>query len=502
MSWNLPDLALKKTREKGNAAMCSGKKAPTSRFQPGVFTGPTKCHVHTLGDKLLPYRRNEDCRLRLPPINQNTNSYELSTNLNIQNLKRQNGDLQLQLIVFKTQSKVMKNVLHRHSVAVRDYHRLEGSLAQIQNQHVNEVKTVRKLLGKTRSSCDMLAKKLQESEKELLYSKEKILQLESQIFHNPDMLEKEELSRRLDEATVELKEKNKRIWELVKNNKLLESTLDRHIAAEEKKMSKTNEVYYCLQARVYELTKEIQERKKKLKQFNLPVLRFEHLANKKETFNKMVQTDDIESTLSAEESSVKLDSFESDELQKWLTPTSTDNVPGGAAVKYLKGNKEHAQNLTDFQEISDHQMAGDCSERNEVTDASQQSVEEEQDEDSLPSQNLLPSQKCPDSCSLTQTIIKTPPQQIGRTRTPVRRKYVYSPVTTNLHLGKPTYSRLELKSLERQTLKQSPRKSVLSAEEEDDDDDDDDDDDTPYDYQTLPPDRDIFTSLSGTQLWR
>lgn len=71
---------------------------------------------------------------------------------------------------------------------------------------------MRKLLGKTRSSCDTLAKKLQESEKELLDSKDKILQLESQIFNNPTMLEKEELSHRLDEATVNLKEKNKRIW--------------------------------------------------------------------------------------------------------------------------------------------------------------------------------------------------------------------------------------------------------------------------------------------------
>ncbi|XP_077421160.1 uncharacterized protein LOC144051697 [Vanacampus margaritifer] len=496
MSWNLPDLALKKTREKGNAAMCSGK-APTSRFLPGVFTGPTKCHAHiTLEDKLLPYRRNGDYRLKLPPINENPNPYELSTNLNIQDLKRQNGDLQLQLIVFKTQSKVMKSVLHRHTVAVQDYHRLEGNLSQIQNQHMNEVKTIRKLLGKTRSSCGSLAKKLQDSEKELLDSKEKILQLESQIFHNPNMLEREELSRRLDEATVELREKNKLIWELERNNTLLQSTLHRHIAAEERKMSKTNDVFYCLQARVYELTKEIQEQKKDLKQCNLPALRFEHLANKKETCNKMVQTEEIDSTPIADESSIKPDSFESDdELQKWLTPTSTDNVLGGAAVKYLKKNKEHANNLTDFEGISDHQMAGDCSERNEVTDASQQSVEEEQYEESIPSQ------KYPDSCRLAQTIVKTSPQQIGRTRAPARRKYLYSPVTTNLHLGKPAYSRLEMKSLESQTRKQSPRKSVLSTEEEYDEDDDDDDD-APYDYQTLRSDLGLFTSLGSSQSWR
>ncbi|XP_019720417.1 uncharacterized protein LOC109512837 isoform X2 [Hippocampus comes] len=495
MSVNLPDLA-PKTGEKGNAVMCNGKASTTCPL-PAVFTGPTKSHAHkTLDDKLVPYRKSGDYRLKLPPINENPKTYELSTNLTIKDLKRQNGNLQLQLVVFKTQSKVMKNVLHRHTVAVQEYQRLEGSLSQIQDQHINEVKAMRKLLGKTRSSCDTLAKKLQESEKELLDSKDKILQLESHIFNNPTMLEKEELSRRLDEATVNLKEKNKRIWELEKNNKLLQSTLHRHIAGEQRKLSKTNDVFFSLQARVYELTREIRERKKELEDHNIPTLRFEHSANKKEMFNKMVQTEETIPITNGNAYSFRSGSAEPDDgIQQWLRSTSTDHVPGGSlAVRYLKTkrNVEVPKKCTDFQEIPTHQMAGDHIESKEVTNASQESMEEELDED------WIRKQKCPGSCRFAQTIVKTPPQQKGHKRTQFRRKYVFSPVTTNLHLGKPAYSGLDRKSRESLTRRQAP---TWKSEEED----------TPqHDFQNSQPDLDpsdsslvdSFESPRGTYSWR
>ncbi|XP_061537974.1 uncharacterized protein LOC133405210 isoform X1 [Phycodurus eques] len=459
MSVNLPDLG-PKTREEGNAAMCNGKASPACSL-PAIFTGQNKYHAHkTLEDMLVPYRSG-DYRLKFPPISEEPKTYELTKNLKIKNLKRQNGDLQLELVVVKTQSKVMKNVLHRHTVAVQEYQRLEGNLSQIQDQHINEVKGMRNLLRKTRSSCDVLAKKLQDSEKELLDSKDKILQLELQILHNPSMLEKEELSCRLDEATIDLKEKNKRIWELERNNKLLQSTLHRHIAEEQKKLSKTNDVFYCLQARVYELTKEIQERQKELDHHNLPALRFQHLAYKKETFNKMVQTDEIVSTPSEDGSPVKSDSSEpDDELRKWLRSTSTDNVPVGSfVVKYLKRNVEQTEKFTNFKEIPDRQMAGDCSERNKVTEASQEPVDEDQDQDWT--------QQCPGSCIFAHTIATTPPQQKGHKHIQFRRKYAFTPVTKNLHLGKPAYSGLDQRSHDSQTLRNSPSwKSVINTEEE------------------------------------
>ncbi|XP_049581085.1 lebercilin-like protein isoform X2 [Syngnathus scovelli] len=462
MSVNLPNLA-PKTREEGNAAKRNGK-ASTMYSLPAA-SGPTKYHARkSFEDKLGPYRSG-DYRQKLPTINVNPKTYELSTTPNIKNLKRQNGDLQLQLVVFKTQSKMMRNVLHRHSVALQEYQRLEGNISKIQEQHINEVNVIRKLLWKTRSSCDTLTKKLQDAENELFDSKKKILQLESQIFHNPTMLEKEELSRRLDEATIDLKEKNKRIWELEKNNKLLQSTLHRHIAAEQKKLSKTTDVFYCLQARVYELTREIQDRKNELEHHNLPGLRFEHLASKKETLNKIVQTEEVASPLTADESLVKADVPKpDDELQKWLRSPSGDNAPGmSLAVKCLKKRRRLKE---DLKEIPDHQMAGDCSERKDVTDASRVAIEEEEEEED-DEEDWIGTQNSLGSSIFADAMDQLSPRQIPK-RTHFCLKYVFTPATTNLHLGKPAYSGLDQKSLESRTHGKAPTKKAGHNAEEDD----------------------------------
>ncbi|XP_057694399.1 lebercilin-like protein [Corythoichthys intestinalis] len=462
MSVDLPDSALK-TREEGNGKMCNGKESPQASL-PSVYSGSTKYRaIKNIEDKLIPYRKSGDFKVKLPPINEKPKTYDVSTNLSIRDLKRQNGDLQLQLIVFKTQSKVMKNVLHRHTVAVKEYQRLEGNICEIQEQHLNEVKVLRKLIGKTRTSCDMVVRKLQAAEKELLESKDKILQLESQIFHNSTMLEREELSQRLEEATQDLKEKNKRIWDLERSNKLLQSTLHRHIAAEQRKLSKTNDVFYCLQTRVYELTKEIQERKEELANHNLPALRFQQLLKKKETCNKMVQTDEIFYTPIEDDFSIMSDSFKTDdELQKWLSSTSTDNVQRGSlAVKYLKKNMPRKERFTDFEKIPSHKMAGDCSERNEVTDALHESGREDQGED------RTLKQKYPGTCKFAYNNVTMPLQQKETKLAKIRSKYVFTPVITNLHLGRPAHSGLDQMSLDSQSHRQEPSWKSIIFEEDD-----------------------------------
>ncbi|XP_049581087.1 uncharacterized protein [Syngnathus scovelli] len=385
MSVNLPNLA-PKTREEGNAAKRNGK-ASTMYSLPAA-SGPTKYHARkSFEDKLGPYRSG-DYRQKLPTINVNPKTYELSTTPNIKNLKRQNGDLQLQLVVFKTQSKMMRNVLHRHSVALQEYQRLEGNISK----------------------------------------------------------------------------------ELEKNNKLLQSTLHRHIAAEQKKLSKTTDVFYCLQARVYELTREIQDRKNELEHHNLPGLRFEHLASKKETLNKIVQTEEVASPLTADESLVKADVPKpDDELQKWLRSPSGDNAPGmSLAVKCLKKRRrlKEGQKFTDLKEIPDHQMAGDCSERKDVTDASRVAIEEEEEEED-DEEDWIGTQNSLGSSIFADAMDQLSPRQIPK-RTHFCLKYVFTPATTNLHLGKPAYSGLDQKSLESRTHGKAPTKKAGHNAEEDD----------------------------------
>ncbi|XP_077579288.1 lebercilin-like protein [Stigmatopora nigra] len=478
MSANLPDSA-RKAREGGLPKMCNINEAPPTSL-PSVYPGSGKYRaIKSIEDKLVPYRKSGDNKIKLPPINEKPKTYEMPTNLSIRDLKRQNGDLHLQLIVFKTQSKVMKNVLHRHTVAVKEYQRLEGNICKIQEQHLNEVKVLRKLIGKTRSSCDFVVKKLQAAEKELMESKDKILQLESQIVHHSTMLEREELSQRLEEANLDLRDKNKRIWELERNNTVLQSTLHRHIAGEQRKLSKTSDVFYCLQTRVYELTKEIQERKQELANHNLPALRFQHLIKKKETCNKMVQTDEIYYSPIECEFSIMSDSFKpEDELQRWLSSTSTDNIPRASlAVKYLKKIVPQSEGFTDFEKIPAHKIAGDYSKRNEEKEVFH-------DSDSREDEDRTDSDKYPSTCKFAPKDVPTPAQEKENKLAKIRRKYVFTPVITNLHLGRPTHTGVDQISRNSQVHRQPPSwKSVILEE-----------DTSTYDSQTSQPDMDPMPS--------
>ncbi|XP_077468017.1 lebercilin-like protein [Stigmatopora argus] len=475
MSANLPDSA-RKAREEGHPKMYNGKEAPPTSL-PSVYPGSSKYRaIKSIEDKLVPYRKSGDYKIKLPPINEKPQTYDMPTNLSIRDLKRQNGDLHLQLIVFKTQSKVMKNVLHRHTVAVKEYQKLEGNICQIQEQHLNEVKVLRKMIGKTRSSCDLVVKKLQAAEKELMESKDKILQLESQILHHSTMLEREELSHRLEEATLDLREKNKRIWELERNNTVLQSTLHRHIAGEQRKLSKTNDVFYCLQTRVYELTKEIQERKQELANHNLPALRFEHLIKKKETCNKMVQTDEI--YYSPIEFSIMSDSFKpEDELQRWLSSTSTDNIPRASlAVKYLKKIVPQSEGFRDIEKSPAHKIAGDYS-KSEEKDVFH-------DSDSKEDEDRTDTEKYPSPCKFAEKNVPTPAQEKESKLAKIRRKYVFTPVITNLHMGRPTHSGVDQISRKSQGHRPEPSwKSVILEE-----------DTSLYDSQTSQPDMDPLPS--------
>ncbi|XP_061733404.1 uncharacterized protein LOC133536832 isoform X2 [Nerophis ophidion] len=353
-----------KSRGDGDGSRCS---------LPKLHTEACKSHAAKATEtrRQTPFIRSEDGRTKLPPIGQ-VETCQLTARRSLNELNSKNGDLQLKLIVVKTGHRLLKNVLHRHSAALQHYQHLEGSITQIQNSHINEVKAIQKLLGDTRNSCDALGKKLQDAQKELFDSKVKILQLETQILQSPTLLEKEALSQRLEKAAEEMREKDKRIWNLERSNKLLQSTLHRHVAAEQRKLCRSNEMFYCLQTQVYDLTKEVED---------------------------------------------------------YLPQRSV-------AVRYFNKDVQRTRKFPDLKEPPDHHTAGDFIEEKEVTEASQLSKEEDQGEEK---------RKSPGSSRIDQAIVSTSPtddkkpERLGL----IRRKYVYSPVTENLHMGRPAHTNLE-----------------------------------------------------------
>ncbi|XP_019720418.1 glutamic acid-rich protein-like, partial [Hippocampus comes] len=377
MSVNQRDFAPRSGAE-GDAARCIRDSLPR------LLTGQ-RCSLQTKSyaykaqeDKLNPYRRSEASKLKLPPIRDTAKLRELSAN-NIKELKNQNYVLQQQLKDSKTENKILKNVLHRHTVALQQYQDLDGSISQIQDQHRNEVKALRKLLAETRSSRDNLARKLQSTERELLDCKDRISHLQWRVNRNPNLLEKEELTRRLSEFTIQLEEKDRRIQFLEKSNMLLQGSLNRQVATEYKNMSKTNEMSLGLQSTVSELSKKTQlDRTREAETNNINTIRSRKHGRKAKQ-SKMVQTEKLGSTTSEADSRIKSDLSGTDErVQRWQSPDSSDYVP--------HKSRTTEQRRKNSQRHSDKKSAcGDAQyrqeERPDSSEDTQESEESDEEED-------------------------------------------------------------------------------------------------------------------------
>ncbi|XP_077396504.1 uncharacterized protein LOC144032875 isoform X2 [Festucalex cinctus] len=378
MNVNQRNFALRSGAE-GDAARCIKDPAQACalpKLLPGQRPLQTKSYAYKAQeDKLNPYRRSEASKLKLPPIRDTAKLRELSAN-NIKELKNQNYVLQQQLKDSKTENKMLKNVLHRHTVALQQYQELDGSIAQIQEQHRNEVKALRKLLAETRSSRDKLARKLQSTERELLDCKDRITHLQWRVNQNPNLLEKEELTRRLSEFTILLEEKDRRIQFLEKSNILLQGSLSRHVATENKKMSKTNEMSLGLQSRVSELAKKTQmDRTQEEETNNINTIRSrKHGLRAKQS--KMIQTDNLGSSTSEADSRIKSDISEPDDkLRSWQNPGSPDYAPRKSpSSEQRRKSRSHSEKA--FGDTDYHQEK-----RRDSSEDTQESEEGEEEED-------------------------------------------------------------------------------------------------------------------------
>ncbi|XP_057694396.1 trichohyalin-like [Corythoichthys intestinalis] len=381
MSLNQRDFAPRSGAEGDTVPARCIKEPPQTCSLPRLLTGQrplqSKSYAYKAQeDKLNPYRRTEVSKLKLPPIRDPLKLREQSAQ-NIKELKNQNYVLQQQLKDSKMENKLLKNVLHRHTVALQQYQDLEGSISQIQEQHRNEVKALRKLLSETRLSRDTLVRKLQTTEKELLDCKDRINHLQWRVCRNPNLLEKEELTRKLSEFTIQLEEKERRIQFLEKSNMLLQGSLNRQVASEYKKISKTTEVSLGLQSEVGELTKKIQpDRMREIEASNIYGIRSRKQGRKGKQ-SKMVQTEEFVSTNSDPGSRLKSELSDTDENpQKWQSPDSSDYVS-----RRSRTSERRSKSSKHSEEAGGREIQGKRCESSEDTQESEEENDEEENEE-------------------------------------------------------------------------------------------------------------------------
>lgn len=87
---------------------------------------------------------------------------------------------------------------------------LNPCCTQILSKHKNEIRGIKQILRETRACRNHLAKQLQTTEHKLLHTKANLQHLEV-LSRDRHLWEREKLSVRLNEATTELQEKQRRI---------------------------------------------------------------------------------------------------------------------------------------------------------------------------------------------------------------------------------------------------------------------------------------------------
>lgn len=286
-------------------------------------------------------QRSKSSQSKISKKTQGTQSLKLQVErfIGTKELKSQVLDLQRQLAEAQSENKLLKRVQNRYKVALKHFQDSEGSISETINKHKNEVRGLRALLRDTRRCRNHLSRQLQATEYELLNTKSRLDHLQ-QLSQDQSLLEKEELIRMLGEANAELEEKDKRVIYLEKNLQLCQDSFNRQLATVQKKLYKARNFSCDLQQQIYQLTKENEDKAKKLQVHNIYSNRFLKGSTKIDKENKVVQTQGLvllPTAYSHNEDSVREDDLKKKEkLDEQMSAGSGNDHPPHRRCLQLK----------------------------------------------------------------------------------------------------------------------------------------------------------------------
>ncbi|KAM6287540.1 lebercilin-like protein [Spheniscus humboldti] len=181
----------------------------------------------------------------------------------IKELKNEIFDLQHKLEASSLENHVLKQLQRRHSEAIGRYENSESNLPDLLASHYNEVRALRKLLRMSQEDERNASRKLRKVEAELLKTKD-ALQALHMLSEDKALAESEELDHRLSVLTEKMEVNNKRIQSLEKQLKLNNSTFSHQLANENKKAVEAGIITKNLQMEINSLHQKIKEKDRQL----------------------------------------------------------------------------------------------------------------------------------------------------------------------------------------------------------------------------------------------
>ncbi|NXN46775.1 LCA5L protein, partial [Rhinoptilus africanus] len=181
----------------------------------------------------------------------------------IKELKNEVFYVQHQLEASSLENHFLKQLQCRHLKAIGRYKNSESNLPDLLASHYNEVRTLRKLLRMSQEDERNTSRKLRKVEAELLKAKD-ALQTLLMLPEDKALAEREELDYRLSVLTEKMKVNDERIQSLEKQLKLNNSTFSRQLANENKKAVEAGIITKILKMEINSLHKKIKEKDRQL----------------------------------------------------------------------------------------------------------------------------------------------------------------------------------------------------------------------------------------------
>ncbi|NWV26578.1 LCA5L protein, partial [Origma solitaria] len=181
----------------------------------------------------------------------------------IKELKNEIFDLQRKIEASSLENQALKELNRRRAKAIDRYNNAESHLQELLESHRNEMKDLRKRLKMSQKDEKNTARELKKVEAELRKTKGDLKTL-IVLSEDKALAEKEELNHRLSVLNEALEEKDERIESLEMQLKLNNSTFNRQLANESKKLLEAGIITKNLIMEINSVHQKIKEKDRQL----------------------------------------------------------------------------------------------------------------------------------------------------------------------------------------------------------------------------------------------
>ncbi|XP_003215743.1 lebercilin isoform X2 [Anolis carolinensis] len=230
-----------------------------------------------IASKYAPSKRGIRWGLRSQSLNRDSPAKDISLVtkrvlsarlMKINELRNELTELHVKLDELQKENRALKRLQYRHEKALHKFEDTENEIAQLLARHNEDMRILRERLRKSQEREQVTEKKLRTSEEEL-YKVKGTLQKLRRLAEDRHLPERDELAKKLTLAENRLDDSEKRIKDLEKNLDLSNSSFQRQLHSEKKKLCEAQEENKVLQEEVQRLNQKLKEKEKELEARNI-----------------------------------------------------------------------------------------------------------------------------------------------------------------------------------------------------------------------------------------